>query len=92
MKKYIFIFILVFFTGCTIREKQKQLNEKEREKLIIDTRILKSLNDSFNKTGDYKYMKKYIVKINRMITEFPDQKGLVQVRDNYIEMFGDSIK
>lgn len=94
MNKYIILFLLVFSIGCTHRENQKQRNEntKEREKLIADTRILKSLNDSFNNTGDYLYMKKYIIKIDEMIKEFPDQKGLVQVRDNFTEMFGDSIK
>lgn len=93
MKKNIFLFmIIVAFTACTYNASQRQLNKKDREKLRIDTHVLKSLNDSFNQTGDYKYMKKYMLKVNQMIIEFPDEKGLVDVRDNFIKIYGDSLK
>ena len=79
MKKNIFLFIIIAaFTGCNYNRNQKKLNNEEREKLKIETQSLKSLNDSFNQTGDYGYMKKYILKVNQMIIEFPDQKGLVE--------------
>lgn len=87
--KHIFIFtlIIIFISSC-IQEKTKvKLNEKEKEQLRIDTQILKSLNDSLNITGDIKYYDKYIHKINEMIIKYPDQKQLVEVKKNMMEIF-----
>jgi hypothetical protein len=76
--------------SCTEHENQKQLNKKEREDLRIDTKILKSFQDSLNSTGDYRYYEKYILKIDEMIKKYPEERGLLQVKESVKEIFGDS--
>ena len=66
---------------------KKKNNNKGKEKLMIDTRILKSLNDSLNSTGDYQYYEKCLTKINEMIKKYPDQKQLLKVRESMKEIY-----
>jgi len=87
MKKWIIILSVISIIGCTQSGGQKRLNEKEKEELRIDTRMLKSLNDSLNSTGDYQYYEKYITKINEMIKKFPAQKQLLKVRESMKEIY-----
>jgi hypothetical protein len=91
MKKCILILSIISIIGCTHHGSQKRLNKKENEELRIDTKILKSLNDSLNSTGDYQYYKKYMVKIDEMIKKYPEQKDLLKVRESMKEIFGDSL-
>jgi hypothetical protein len=90
MKKYIFILFIFSIIGCTQNENEKRLNKKVNEELRIDTKILKSLNDSLNSTGDYRYYEKYILKIDEMIKKYPEHKELLKVRESMKEIFGDS--
>ncbi len=87
MKKWIIILSVISIIGCAQSGGQKRLNEKEKEELRIDTRVLKSLNDSLNSTGDYQYYEKYITKINEMIKKYPDQKQLLKVRGSMKEIY-----
>ncbi len=87
MKKWIILFTVVSIVGCMQSGKQKVLNDKEKEELRIDTKILKSLNDSLNSTGDYQYYEKYIAKINEMIKKYPKQKQLLKVRESMKEIY-----
>lgn len=74
--------------GCTQIGGQKRINKKEKKKLIIDTRILKNLNDSLNITGDYQYYEKYINKIDEMIKKYPEQKkDLLKVKESMEEIY-----
>ena len=89
MKKYIFIFSIISIVGCAQNGNQK-INEKEKEELRIDTEILKSLNDSINSTGDFKYYDRYILKIDEMIKKYPDQKKeLLKVKESMQEIYGE---
>lgn len=93
MKKCVYLSLVFLIVGCTHKDgNQNQLKEKNKEELKIDTKILKSLNDSLNTTGDHKYLNKYIHKIDEMIKKYPNQTELVKVKENMIEIFGDSIK
>lgn len=87
MKKWIIILSVISIIGCTQSGEQKKINKKEKEELRIETRILKSLNDSLNSTGDYQYYEKYITKINEMIKKYPDQKQLLKVRESMKEIY-----
>ncbi len=87
MKKWIIILFVISIIGCSQFGVQKNLNEKEKEELKIDTKVLKSLHDSLNSTGDYKYYEKYITKINEMIKKYPSQKKqLLMVRESMKEI------
>lgn len=87
MKKGILILSVISIFGCTQSGEQKKIDNKGKEELMIDTRILKSLNDSLNSTGDYQYYEKYIAKINEMIIKYPDQKQLLNVRESMKEIY-----
>jgi len=88
MKKWIGILFLISIIGCINSGKQQELNEKEKEELIMDTKILKSYNDSLIKTGDYQYYDKYIKKIDEMIKKYPDQKKeLKRVKKSMEEIY-----
>lgn len=87
MKKWIIILSIFSIIGCRQPGGQKRLNEKEKEELRIDTKVLKSLNDSLNITGDYQYYEKYHTKINEMILKYPDQKHLIKVRESMKEIY-----
>lgn len=88
MRNCIYLSLLLLVVGCSYKGNQKHLSKNENEELRIDTKMLKSLDDSFYTTGDYQYYDKYIIKINEMIKKYPDQKGLIKVRENMIEIFG----
>ncbi len=87
MKRCIIILSLISIIGCAQPGEQKKIDNKGKEELMIDTRILKSLNDSLNNTGDYQYYEKYITKINEMIKKYPDQKQLLKVRESMKEIY-----
>jgi len=87
MKKWIIILSLISIIGCAPYGDQKKLTEKEKDELLNDTRVLKSLNDSLNSTGDYQYYEKYITKINEMIKKYPDQKQLLKVQESMKEIY-----
>jgi hypothetical protein len=78
MKRLIGILFLISIIGCINSGEQQQLNEKEKEELIMDTKILKSFNDSLIKTSDFQYYDKYILKIDEMIKKYPNQKKELQ--------------
>lgn len=92
MKKYIYMSLVFFIISCTYPANSKSLNKKEKEQLRIDTKILKSLDDSLYITGNHQYYNRYMIKINEMIKKYPNpyQKGFKQVRENMIKLFGDS--
>jgi len=95
MKKCIYLFLIFLVIGCTHQEgTHKQLTQKNKEELKADTKILKSLNDSLNHTGNRQYYIKYINKIDEMIKKYPDpyRKNYLKVRESMIEIYGDSIK
>lgn len=79
--------------SCSQHENKNQLSEKDRKELIMDTKILKSFNDSLNSTGDDQYYKKYMLKIDEMIKKYPDpyRENHIKVRESMKEIFGDSI-
>ena len=87
MKKCIIIFSVISIIGCTQPGEQKKIDNKGKEELMFDTRILKSINDSLNSTGDYQYYEKYITKINEMIKKYPDQKQLLKIRESMKEIY-----
>lgn len=91
MKKCILILSIISIIGCTHHGNQKRLNKEENEELRIDTKILKSLNDSLNSTGDYRYYKKYMIKVDEMIKKYPKQENLLKVRESMREICGDSL-
>lgn len=87
MTKYIFILSLILIIGCTRNGATQNKNEKQTEELKADTKVLKSLHDSLNTTGDYQYYNKYILKIDEMIKKYPEQKQLTKVRDQMKKIF-----
>ena len=93
MKKSIYILSIISIIGCTQHENSKQLNKKDKEELMIDTKILKSLDDSLSKTGDLQYYVKYMFKIDEMIKKYPDsyRKNLLRVKESMKEIYGDTL-
>jgi hypothetical protein len=63
---------------------QKSDIKKETEELFL-------LNDTFRRTGDYKYLDKYVLKLDSLIKKYPNNIGFKQVKEQTIEMFGDSM-
>lgn len=94
MKKCIYILSIISIIGCTQHESKKQLGKKEREELIIDTRMMKSLQDSLNATGNFDYYKKYMLKIDEMIKKYPDpyRENFLKVKESMQEIYGDNGK
>jgi len=98
MKKYIYAPLVFLIMGCShpvnskSLKKEECLKKEEKEQLRIDTKVLKSLDDSLNMTGDKQYYNKFMIKIDVMIKKYPNpyQKGFIQVRENMIKIFGDS--
>ncbi|MEA4851555.1 MAG: hypothetical protein VB126_08910 [Paludibacter sp.] len=90
MKKIIYLFIALLALSCN--SKPHIVDNEKRSELAIETQSLKQLQISFNQTGNYEYMTKFILKIDSMIKKYPEQKGLVQVRKEMFEMYGDSLK
>lgn len=86
LMKYTIIFSVILIIGCVQHNKQKK--EYKQKELIIDTNILRSLQDSLNSTGDQKYYNKYLDKINEMIKKYPDQKQLLKVKKSMSEIYG----
>ena len=93
MKKYIYAPLVFLIIGCSHPANSISLSKVEKEELRIDTKILKSLDDSLNMTGDKQYYNKFMMKIDVMIKKYPNpyQKGFIQVRENMIKIFGDSL-
>ena len=93
MKKYILILFTISIISCTQHENKKQLGKKDREELIMDSKILNSFQDSLNATGNFEYYKKYMLKIDEMIKKYPDpyRENYLKVRESMIEIFGDSL-
>jgi hypothetical protein len=88
-----FLFIILTTLSCMNKSNQTQvIDEKRQSELKIETQSLKQLQISFNQTGNYEYMTKFILKIDSMIKKYPEQKGLVKVRKEMFEMYGDSLK
>lgn len=82
MKKWIYIILFIIsIIGCTQHDNKKQLGEKDREELIMDSKILNSFQDSLNTTGNFEYYKKYMLKIDEMIKKYPDP-----YRENYLKV------
>lgn len=93
MKKYIYVFYIISIISCTQNEDKKQLSQMDKAQLIIDTKILKSFEDSLNKTGDFQYHEKYLLKIDEMIKKYPDpyRKNFLKVKVSRVEIYGDSV-
>ena len=92
MKKIICLLIILSAFSCINKSKQTQVvDEKSKTELKLETQSLKQLQDSFNNTGNYAYMTKYILKIDSLIKKYPDHKGFVQTRNMMFEMYGDSL-
>jgi hypothetical protein len=92
MKKYIFILFTISIIGCTQHENKIQLGKKDREELIMDSKILNSFQDSLNATGNFEYYKKYMLKIDEMIKKYPDpyRGNYLKVRESMKEIYGNS--
>lgn len=88
----IFKFILVIFVawGCANQNPQDK-SVIDKKKLLQETQSLKTLQDSFNRTGDYNYIRKYLIKNDSLIRKYPSYKGFVQTKEMMLEMFGDSL-
>lgn len=93
MKKYIFTLLIFSVIGCTRHENKNKLSEKDRNELIMDSKILNSFQDSLNTTGDDQYYIKYMLKIDEMIKKYPDpyRENHIKVRESMKDIFGDSI-
>jgi hypothetical protein len=93
MKKYIYILFLISIIGCAQHQNKKQFDKKDKEELIIDTKILKSLDDSLYKTGDFRYYEKYMLKIDEMIKKYPDpyRENFLKVKESMNEIYEDSL-
>ena len=91
MKKCIYILSIFSIIGCTQHENKNQLSEKARKELIMDSKILNSLDDSLYKTNDYRYYEKYMLKIDEMIKKYPDpyQENYLKVKESKKEIYGD---
>jgi len=89
MKKYIYILSIISIISCAQHENKKQL---DKEELMNDTRILKSLDDSLYKTGDFQYYEKYMLKIDEMIKKYPDpyRENYLKLKESMKEIYGDS--
>ena len=92
MKKCIYILSLILIIDCTQHGNKKQLDTKDKEELIIDTKILKSLDDSLYKTGYFRYYEKYMLKIDEMIKKYPDpyRENFLKVKVSMKEIYVDS--
>lgn len=92
MKKYFYILSIISIIGCSQHKNKNQFEEKDREQLILDTKILSSYNDSLNTTGNFEYYEKYMLKIDEMIIKYPDpyRKNLLKVKESMKEIFEDN--
>ena len=81
MKKCIYILSIISIIGCAPHENKKQLDKKDKEELMMDSKILNSFQDSLNATGNFEYYKKYMLKIDEMIKKYPDP-----YRENYLKV------
>jgi hypothetical protein len=93
MKKCIYILSIISIIGCSRHENTKQLGKKDREELIIDSKILNSFQDSLNATGNFEYYKKYMLKIDEMIKKYPDpyRENYLKVRESMKEIYRNSL-
>lgn len=92
MKKCIYILSIILIIGCAQHENKKQLDIKDKEELMMDSKILNSFQDSLNATGNFEYYKKYMLKIDEMIKKYPDpyRKNYLKVKESMKEIYGDS--
>ncbi|MFA6950912.1 MAG: hypothetical protein WCQ70_09520 [Lentimicrobiaceae bacterium] len=92
MKKCIYILFIISIISCTQHENKKQLGKKDKDELIMDSKILNSFQDSLNATGNIEYYTKYMLKIDEMIKKYPDpyRKNYLKVRKSMKEIYGDS--
>jgi hypothetical protein len=92
LKIIMYLFIALSTLSCINKSKQTQgFDEKRQGELKIETKLLKQLNDSLNQTGNEKYLTKYLKLIDSMIKKYPEQQGLVQVKNQMLEIFGDNL-
>lgn len=92
MKKYIYILFMISIISCTQRESKKQLGKKDKEELMMDSKILNSFQDSLNATGNFEYYKKYMLKIDEMIKKYPDpyRGNFLKVKESMKEIYEDN--
>ena len=92
MKKYIYILSIISIISCTQHENKKQLGNKNKEELMMDSKILNSFQDSLNATSNFEYYKKYMLKIDEMIKKYPDpyRENYLKVKESMKEIYGDS--
>jgi hypothetical protein len=93
MKKCIYILSIISIIGCAPHENKKQLYKKDKEELMMDSKILNSFQDSLNATGNFEYYKKYMLKIDEMIKKYPDpyRENYLKVKESMKEIYGDSL-
>lgn len=92
MKKCIYILSIISIIGCAQHENKKQLDKKDKEELMMDSKILNSFQDSLNATGNFEYYKKYMLKIDEMIKKYPEpyRGNYLKVKESMKEIYGDS--
>ena len=92
MKKCIYIIYIISIISCTQHENKKHLGKKDKEELMMDSKILNSFQDSLNATGNFEYYKKYMLKIDEMIKKYPDpyRKNYIKVKESMKEIYEDS--
>lgn len=91
MNKIFVIFFMLFFVVNCKNKPSHNYNLMGKNELQKETHDLKMLQDSFNTTGNYNYMKSYMIKINYLIKKYPNYKGFKQTKEMMLEMFGDSL-
>ncbi len=81
---------MISIISCTQRESKKQLGKKDKEELMMDSKILNSFQDSLNTTGNFEYYKKYMLKIDEMIKKYPDpyRRNHIKVKESMKEIWG----
>jgi hypothetical protein len=88
----IFFTIILFVTlSCTLKSKPNDSVVLDKTELKKEMKYLRTLDDSFKITGNYKFMKLSLKKTNELLEKFPNYKGLTQWKVFLLEMYGDSI-
>jgi len=92
MKKCFYILSIISIIGCTQHDNKKQLDKKDKEELMMDSKILNSFQDSLNATGNFEYYNKYMLKIDEMIKKYPDpyRENYIKVKKSMKEIYEDS--
>jgi hypothetical protein len=98
MKKMIILIfvILVTWLSCNKSNNSHQISKQndslnQKSNIKRETEELFTLHEAFRRTGDYKLLDKYVLKLDSMIKKYPNNTGFKQVKEQTLEMFGDSL-